>query len=150
MVIMASNPDETLWQAASSGDLHSLDHALGAGAHVNARGSFGDTALNLAAENGHLAIVERLLEAGADIENLGGADKTPLMNATFAGHTRIVQLLLQHSARVSYDLLSSLQMKVNILEENAEAGMVNPAAAEAWRQFLEYMVARWKEQNPDG
>ena len=145
---MASNPNETFWQAARNGDLNAVNSILGEGAQVNAQGSFGDTALNLAAENGHVAVVERLLEAGADIENLGGADKTPLMNATFAGHTRIVQLLLQKGARISHDLLSSLQLKVNILEENAEEGMVNPAAAEAWRKFLDYMIEKWKEQNP--
>jgi ankyrin repeat protein len=145
---MTPHPNETLWQAARDGDLDAINSGLSQGAQINARGSYGDTALNLAAENGHLAVVERLLEAGADIENLGGADKTPLMNAAFAGHTRIVQALLHKGARISHDLLSSLQLKVNILEENAEAGMVNPAAAEAWRNFLEYMIEKWKEQNP--
>jgi len=145
---MTSNPNETLWQAARDGDLDVINSSLSEGAQVNARGSYGDTALNLAAENGHIAVVERLLEAGANIENLGGADKTPLMDATFAGHTRIVQVLLHHGARINHDLLSSLQLKVNILDENAEAGMVNPAAAEAWRNFLEFMIEKWKEQNP--
>jgi ankyrin repeat protein len=145
---MTLYPEETLWQAASSGDFEAINSAITQGARVNARGSFGDTALNLAAENGHAAIVERLLEAGADIENLGGADKTPLMNAAFAGQTKIVQMLLQRGARSAYDLISSLHMKVNILEENAEAGMVKPAAAEAWRRFLDYMMAKWQEQNP--
>ncbi len=140
--------NQELWHAARNGDLTALSHALSRGASVNARGDYGDTALNQAAENGHLDVVKHLLEAGADIENLGGADKTPLMNATFAGHTEVVQLLLDKGARVSHDLLSSLQLKVNILEENAEEGMVNPAAAEAWRQFLDYMIEIWKQQNP--
>lgn len=145
---MPANLIEALRQAASSGDLEALNSALSAGVNVNAQGDFGDTALNLAAENGHLEVVARLLEAGADIENLGGAAKTPLMNAAFAGHLRVVELLLQKGARINYDLLSSLQLKVNILEENAEMGMVNPAAAEAWRKFLDYMVEQWQAQNP--
>lgn len=145
---MTSNLEELLWQAAGSGDLEAVEGALAQGAPVNARASYGDTALNLAAEGGHIAVVERLLAAGADIENLGGAAKTPLMNATFAGQIKVVQLLLERGARISYDLLSSLDLKVSILEENAEAGMVNPAAAEAWRGFLDFMVARWQEQNP--
>jgi len=33
------------------------------------------------------------------------------------------------------------------LEENAEAGMVLPAEAEAWRRFLDFMIERWREQN---
>jgi len=145
---MSANLMEALRQAASSGDLETVNNALSAGANVNAQGDFGDTALNLAAENGHLEVVARLLEAGADIENLGGAAKTPLMNATFAGHIRVVELLLQKGARINHDLLSSLQLKVNILEENAEMGMVNPKAAEAWRKFLDYMVQQWQAQNP--
>ncbi|MFQ5569241.1 MAG: ankyrin repeat domain-containing protein [Rhodothermales bacterium] len=142
--------DQQLRQAASEGNLNTVNEALTEGADVNARGDFGDTALNLAAEYGHDHIVERLLEAGADIENLGGADKTPLMNAAFAGQVKVVELLLSQGARINRDLLSSMQMKVSILEENAEAGMVNPAAAEAWRGFLGFMVERWQEQNPSG
>ena len=145
---MTMTLDQQLWQAARKGILSAVDEALTQGADVNARGDFGDTALNLAAEAGHADIVERLLEAGADIENLGGADKTPLMNATFAGNVKIVEVLLDRGARISYDLLSSLQMKVSILEENAEAGMVNPAAVEAWQGFLKFMVETWQEQNP--
>ena len=140
--------DEQLRQAANQGDLSAVDEALAQGADVDARGEYGDTALNLAAEAGHLDVVERLLEAGADLENLGGADKTPLMNAAFADNAKVVGVLLSRGARVTHDLLSSLQMKVNILQENAEAGMVNPAAAEAWQGFLEYLVQQWHEQNP--
>ena len=140
--------DQQLRQAANQGDLSAVDEALAQGADVDARGEYGDTVLNLAAESGHHGVVARLLDAGADIENLGGADKTPLMNATFAGNVKVVELLLSRGARVTHDLLSSLQMKVNILQENAEAGMVNPAAAEAWQGFLGYMVQQWHEQNP--
>ena len=146
---MTQSPDQQLWQAANAGDLAAVNAALEQGADVNARGDYGDAALNLAAEYGHLEVVERLLAAGADIENLGGAAKTPLMNATFAGQTKVVQRLLDKGARINRDLLSSLQLKVSILEENAEEGMVLPAAAEAWRGFLDFMIAAWREQNPE-
>ncbi len=145
---MTMTLDQQLRQAASQGDLSAVNEALTQGADVNAREEFGDTALNLAADSGHLDVVERLLEAGTDLENLGGADLTPLMNATFSGNVKVVEVLLSRGARISHDLLSSLQMKVNILEENAEAGMVNPEAAQAWRGFLDYMVEAWQEQNP--
>ena len=145
---MTTIQDQQLWQAASSGRLEAINDALGQGAQINARNDYGDTALNLAAENGHTDVVARLLAAGADIENLGGADKTPLMNAAFAGQSKVVELLLEKGARINRDLLSSLQLKVEILEENAEAGMVIPAAAAAWRKFLEFMVEKWREQNP--
>ena len=136
-----------LLEAAAAGDADAVLAALAAGASVNTRGEFGDTALNLAAEHGHAGVVSALLGAGADIENLGGADKTPLMNAAFAGHIPIVRQLLARGARISDDLLSSLQMKVSILEENAESGMVRPEAAEAWRNFLDGMIAERKKQD---
>jgi ankyrin repeat protein len=145
---MPTEFEKQLLKAARDGDLDAVSVALAAGAAVNARGDYGDSALNLAAEYGHQAIVERLLAAGADLENLGGADKTPLMNAAFAGQLSVVQVLLKQGARMNRDLLSSLQLKVNILEENAEAGMVYPEAAAAWRKFLDFMVAAWQKQNP--
>jgi ankyrin repeat protein len=144
---MTTTLDQQLRQAARDGDLSTVNQMLNQGANANARGDYGDAALNLAPENGHIEIVERLLEAGADIENLGGADKTPLMSTTFAGHTKVVQILLDQGARVSQDLLSSLQLKVNILEENSELGMVKPEAA-AWRKFLDYMIEVWQRQDP--
>src|SRR5215203_6790639 len=142
--------NEQLWEAASRGSLAAITTTLRQGAHVNARGQYGDSALNMAAEGGHVDAVESLLEAGADIENLGGADKTPLMNAAFAGRIKVVDLLLRQGARINRDLLNTLQLKVNILEENAEGGMVIPAAAEAWRRFLDFMIERWREQNGQG
>ena len=138
--------DQQLWRAARDGDLAGVEAALDAGAQVNARGEYGDSALNLAAEYGHLDVVLRLLAAGADIENLGGADKTPLMCAAFAGQVPVARKLLDHGARINHDLMSSLQLKVNILRENAEDGMVLPQAVEVWQGFLDYMIASWKYQ----
>ena len=146
---MTTQIDQQLWQAARDGSVENMIKALNQGADINSRGEYGDTALNLAAENGHAEAVERLMELGANIENLGGADKTPLMNASFAGHIPIVQSLLNKGARINTDLLSSLQMKVNILEENAENGMVLQSGVDAWRGFLEFMIKQWQAQNPE-
>jgi ankyrin repeat protein len=139
--------NQQLWEAASRGSLDAITTTLRQGAQVNARGPYGDSALNMAAEGGHVDAVEFLLEASADIENQGGADKTPLMNAAFAGRIKVVDLLLRRGARINRDLLNTLQLKVNILEENAEAGMILPAAVEAWRRFLDFMIERWREQS---
>lgn len=136
-----SSPNDDLLAAASKGDLAGVNGALGEKADVNARGEYGDAALNLAAQRGHVEIVQRLLESGADLENLGGADMTPIMNAAVSGHAAVVRLLLDKGARVSDDLLSSLQLKIGILEENAEAGMVRPEAVDAWKRFLEMLIA---------
>ncbi|MEO6061976.1 MAG: ankyrin repeat domain-containing protein [Thermoflexales bacterium] len=144
---MPMTSDTPLQAAARDGELNAINEFLAQSAAIDARGEYGDTALNLAAENGHTEVVARLIEAGANIENVGGADKTPLMCATFAGHTKIVQMLLSKGAQINRDLLSSLQLKVSILEENAEDGMVNPAAAEAWQRFLDFMIEAWNKQN---
>ncbi|MEE8391726.1 MAG: ankyrin repeat domain-containing protein, partial [Anaerolineae bacterium] len=145
--IITTKTDQQLWQAASEGNLSGVIEALNKGADVNARGPLDNTALNQAAEQGHIEIVKRLLEVKADIHNVGGADKTPIMNAAFAGNVEIVQLLLEKGALVTNDLLSSVQLKVNILEENAELGMVNPKAVEAWKGFLGFLVTARLEQD---
>jgi ankyrin repeat protein len=142
---MADSASDRLLQAAADGSLEGVKEALRQGADVNARAQFGDTALNLAAEHGHKDVVQCLLDKGADIHNLGGADKTPIMNAAFAGNIGIVRLLLEKGARVTDDLLASVQLKVGILEENAEAGMVRPEAVEAWKRFLDTLVAARQE-----
>ncbi len=151
---MMTQADQQLLQAASEGNLSEVIKSLAKGANVNAREQFGDTALNHAAKYGHVEVAKRLLEAGADIENQGGANLTPLMNAALvkqrsADHFAIVQLLLERGARVSQDLLSSVQLRINILEENAEAGMVNPDAVAGWYWFLKFLqLAHIKQLRP--
>src|SRR5262249_42707904 len=131
--------DEELRQAAFDGDLERVNALLEQGANVNGRDMYGDTALNQAAQYGHIEVVRRLIEAGADMENLGGAFKTPLMNAAFEGHITVVRFLLEQGARVNSDLLSSIELKVNIFQENAELGMVYPDAVKAWEWFLKLL-----------
>lgn len=95
---------------------------------------------------GHMEIVKLLIERGADVNNKGGVDLTPIMNAATQGRNEIVQLLIDNGAEISYDLLSTIQMKVNILAENAELGMVKPEAIVAWKKFMEYLVEEGKKQ----
>jgi ankyrin repeat protein len=144
---MPQSPGDVLRDAAAEGDLDRVRTALAAGADVNARGEYGDSALNGACENGHTDVVAFLLDNGADIENLGGADKTPLMNAAFAGNAGVARTLIAAGARISDDLLSSVAMKVSILEENAELGMVRPEGAAAWRGFLDELIAARRKQD---
>lgn len=144
---MGADADLRLREAAATGDLNAVRAALADGAGVNGRGEFGDSALNAAAERGHAETVDALLVAGADIENAGGADKTPLMNAAFAGHAGVVRKLIEKGARVSDSLLRTMATKVSILEENAENGMVRREAAEAWRGFLDELIAERRKQD---
>lgn len=146
--MMTANSD--LLKACSDGNLDAVGRALEAGANVNARDEYNNTGLNWAAMLGHLEVVKRLLEAGADIENKGsGGGLTPLVNAASHGSFAVAQLLLDYGARVTDDLISVLQTKVSILEENAEAGMVTAEGVRAWKQAFEFFVTqRLKQELP--
>jgi ankyrin repeat protein len=133
--------DLELIRAAARGDLREVNALLERGANVNAEDDVHNSALNEAAHAGSIEVAERLLAAGAELEHKGGADLTPLMNAAVTGQVNVVRLLLAKGARVSNDLLNTVQLKVNILEENAEAGMVLPQAVANWKAFLDWLVA---------
>lgn len=139
--------EDQLLKAASAGDLAVVSEALGRGANVNAKDEYDNTSLNWAALWGYREVVERLLEAGADIENKGsGGGMTPLANAASRGHFNVAQILLDHGARVTDEVLSILQTKVNILEENREAGMVTAQAVEIWKRVLDIFTSQRNSQ----
>lgn len=140
--------DQQLRKAADSGDLAGVEQALKAGADVNARDEYNNTALNMAALWGHGEVVRALVDAGADIENKGsGGGLTPLANATSRGHFEVSKLLLDRGARVTDDLLAIVQTKLNILEENAEAGMVRPEGVEAWKKVQGWLLTERLRQD---
>jgi ankyrin repeat protein len=139
--------EDQLLKAASSGDLAAVSEALGRGANVNAKDEYNNTALNWAALWGYGDVAERLLEAGADIENKGsGGGMTPLANAASRGHFKVAQMLLDRGARVTDDVLSILRTKVDILEENREAGMVTDQNVAIWRRVLELFITQRSNQ----
>jgi hypothetical protein len=143
--------DDQLLKGASAGDLAGVSQALEQGADVNAKDEYNNTALNWAALWGHAEVVKRLLEAGADLENKGsGGGLTPLANAASRGHSDVAQFLLDRGARVTDDLLSILQTKVNIFEENREAGMVTEEGVKHWKGVLDFFITqRMKQDLPD-
>lgn len=145
--------DEQLLKAASaaSGNLAGVSRALEQHANVNAKDEYNNTSLNWAALWGHAEVVRRLLEAGADVENKGsGGGLTPLANAASRGHFDVAQILLDHGARVTDDLLSVIQTKVNILEENSEGGMVTEEGVASWKGVLDFFITeRMKQDLPD-
>jgi hypothetical protein len=58
-----------------------------------------------------------------------------------------VPLLIERGALVSDDLLSTIQTKINIFEENGEAGMVRPEGVEAWKGAMAYLVTERLRQD---
>jgi len=143
---METGFEKQMLDGAYKGITQIVKTSLDLGADVNTKEKYSDTALNKACDQGHIEIVKLLIERGANVNNKGGADLTPIMNAATQGRMEIVQLLIDNDAEISYDLLSTIQMKVNILEENAESGMVKPEAVVAWKKFLEYLVEEGKKQ----
>jgi len=88
-------------QAHQRSRLQVVKGLLEAGADVNAKGKYNDTALIRAAEAGHLEILRILLEKGADDNARGEKIQTALMSAAAAGHLEVVKSLLDAGARVN-------------------------------------------------
>jgi ankyrin repeat protein len=139
--------DLDLIKAAKRGDLGQVKTAIAGGARLDAREEYGGSALHAAADEGHLEVAEHLISQGADLNLLDAMDMSPMMKAAVSGRVNVVKFLAERDAIVSRDLLMTVNMKVNILEENAEAGMVKPEAVEAWKGFLDYLVRIYEEQN---
>jgi uncharacterized protein len=82
-----------LLEAVMTDDVTKVQAALDAGAAVNARDSYGWSALSWAAGRGATKIVERLLDGGADVFNVGDDGRTPYLIAVGAGHVPMARLL---------------------------------------------------------
>lgn len=141
--------DQMLHDAASNGLLSTLEVALLTGADLNAQNEYGDAALHLACNGGHMECAMWLVQKGADINLNGAADMTPVFKAATGGHVGLTRMLVEKGAKISIGMLNAVNLKVNILEENAEAGMVRSEAAAAWRQFLDELVGEYQKQNPE-
>lgn len=84
--------------AASSGDVLALETLLNAGADVDARDRYGQTALMIAARHGHLVAVEALLRRGASMNVTAKFGLSALMLAIVAGHEAIAKALVRAGA----------------------------------------------------
>jgi uncharacterized protein len=87
------------WErAARGGDVEAVRRLLRAGADVDARDRYGQTAAMLAAHHGHREIVELLVEAGADLNVAAKYNLTALMLAIVAGHAAVAGALIRGGA----------------------------------------------------
>lgn len=86
-----------LLEAADNGRLEIIPILLGAGADINARDKYDDTALSLAAHKGYIELVKLLLSKGSDESSRNRA----LISAAMNGRLEITQTLLKAGANVS-------------------------------------------------
>lgn len=87
------------WQAATrQGDVEQVGYLLGAGADINARDDYGQTALMNAARRGQIELVRLLVERGAALNTTAKYNLTALMLAIINGHTEIAHILIQVGA----------------------------------------------------
>ncbi|MDH3240362.1 MAG: ankyrin repeat domain-containing protein [Alphaproteobacteria bacterium] len=113
--------DEHWRKAAIEGDLATIDAQIEAGADVDAKDKFGQTALMLAAPRGHEAIVRRLIEAGADLNVTAKFGLSAVMLAVVNHRPVIAEAL----ARAGADLR---------LRGKGEGGFYGKTAAELARE----------------
>jgi ankyrin repeat protein len=90
---------DAAWErAVRGGDVEAVHRLLRAGADVDARDRYGQTAVMLAAHHGHRELVELLVEARADLNVAAKYNLTALMLAIVAGHAAVAGVLIRGGA----------------------------------------------------
>jgi uncharacterized protein len=85
-------------QAVRRGDLECLRRLLTAGADINSRDKYGQTALMIAARTGESSVVRFLVNNGAGLDYTAKYGLSALMLAVIGGHADIVRALVEAGA----------------------------------------------------
>ena len=96
-----SNAKESIFIAASTGNLYAVKQHLMTGVNVNTKNGFGVSALQLAITRGYKQIVELLISEGAKIDDALMDGSTLLDSAIINGDKEIVDILRNHDAKIS-------------------------------------------------
>ena len=105
-----------------------------------------ESPLCLACYQGNYDLVKHLVDNGSDVNQKDGNSVSPIMRAAESGHKNIVEFLINKGAKISYPLLCSIKVKIDILEENAKAGYEDPYSVLSWKKFLDYLIVEGKKQ----
>ncbi len=94
------HPMKTDWQqAVGNGDASLCQQLIEAGADINARDRYGQTAVMIAARQGFTELVRLLVDNGAELDHTAKYKLSALMLAVVNDHAAIVRLLLEAGAR---------------------------------------------------
>ena len=120
---------------------------------LEARNTFGNTALMVAAFWGQEAVVKQLLEAKADINTRNNKDITPLMVAAVSGHVAILAELLNRKPELleAHDSVGDTALIVaafcghkavveKLLEANAKVNVKDKEGKTAFTHAVESLV----------
>ena len=87
--------------SAKEGDLDKVEQLIDAGADLNIKDKYGNTALLLASRKGHTEIVDKLISCKANLDLVDNYGWTALMEASYKGYTEIVEKLIDVGADVN-------------------------------------------------
>ena len=126
--------NETLFEAARSGNAVKVRELLAQGVDVNAKWRYNTTSLLMAARRGHAEVVKELLDHGADPnarDTIYGF--TPLSAAAQNGHLEIVRMLLARNAEGRDQALMAAVGGNNpaMVEAILDSGAIEPATLSA-------------------
>jgi len=136
-----STANDTLMEAARTGNVAQIGAALDAGANVDTRGRYDVTPLITAAMNGHLDTVRLLVSRGANVnlqDSFYGARAIDM--ALSNGHTAVATLLLERGSEGAAAALSigidkgdlalvRQALKAPLPRPALQAALASPAAA---------------------
>ena len=99
VVVGCGNLDRALFTAVHEESIQAVEHAIAAGADVNAKDDSNITPLLWAIDKSHKEIVELLITKGADVNFKDIAGQTPLDWAESGKFTEIADLLRKHGGK---------------------------------------------------
>lgn len=125
---------DKVWEnAVREGDPVQVYDLIAAGADVNAKDKYGQTAIMLASLNGHTDVVQFLVDAHAELNMTAKYNLSALMLAVINHHDHIVRILVDAGADLT-------------LRGSGAPGFYNKTAAELAKDSGQKEIAAYLEQ----
>jgi hypothetical protein len=115
---------DSLFLAATNGDVSSISRLLAQGVNVNAMNSGRETALHMAAARGHYSALIYLLNHGANINARTTKNWVPLHHAVRFRHANIANYLLRHGSSATIRTSDGMTA-IDMARRNRDQRMLN-------------------------